>query len=286
MELLTSGLVLSILYSLEALSFVLVIRGTGALNFALGEMLVLGPYLFASMGGNNSDTALLALAGTVTAACLLGALIYRQLLRRLSGHQIWATVISLFAVADIMQAVIQLVWGSEPRTLSPFAFSTMHPLPGVRIDSYDLSVLIGGTVIIVAVFILTYATSLGLQMRACSEDANLAAYRGIPVKRIATISWCLGTVLAFLAGIALAIRTQLSPSLSLGFLVTFPAVLIGGFESLVGAVVGSFILAFIADALETYVGGQFSVAASYAILLIMILVRPYGLFGSRSEVRV
>jgi branched-chain amino acid transport system permease protein len=285
-ELLTSGLVLSVLYSLEALSFVLIIRGTGVLNFALGEMLVLGPYLFASMGGNHSQTAVLGLAGTIVAACLVGAVLYRQLLRRLVGHQIWAMVISLFAVADIMQAAIQLIWGSSPRALTPFAFHVTQPVPGVRIDNYDLSILIGGVVVIAAVFILTYGTRLGLHMRACAEDSRLAAYRGIHVRRVATISWCLGTALAFLAGIALALRTQLSPSLSDGFLTAFPAVLIGGFESLVGAVVGSIVLAFLSDSLDTYVGGQYSVPAGYALLLLMILVRPYGLFGSRSEVRV
>jgi branched-chain amino acid transport system permease protein len=284
---LMSTLVLGTLYALQAVAFVLVIRGTGILNFAQGQIMALGAYLCFGIRDQFGGPFALSLVLALFLTGAIGVGLYSFVLRHFEGSPVWSVVMALFGIGIVIDSLIQIKWGSGAHFLQLPIHVTPLKLPGgFRTDSLDL-VVVGFSLIFIAVLVfVVYGTSLGLRMRACADNKVVATYAGVSIGRVARISWFLASVFAALAGIAVATRTTVSPALSLSFLTAFPAVLIGGFESIVGAVVGAFILAFILQLGVTYVNSQIALALAYVILFVMLLVRPQGLFGARDIVRV
>lgn len=285
--LLVSGLVLGLLYSVQALAFVLVIRGTGVMNFAQGQILALGAYVFLALNGLAGGSFLTALIGMLVLAAVLGVVVYDGVVRHLARAPLWTVVIALFAVGLVLESLIQIRWGSEPRFMEPPVQPRPVHLPGGLVtDTLDLLMGAIAIVYIAAVVLATYFTPLGRRMRASADNQALAMHAGIDTRRIGRISWVLGSMMAALAGLMVAVRTTVSPALTLAFLTAFPAVLIGGFESIGGAVVGAFLLAYVLQAGVTYLGGAVALPLAYALLFAMLLFRPHGLFGARDIVRI
>lgn len=282
-----SSLTLGLLYSLQAIAFVLVIRGTGVLNFAQGQMLALGAYVFLDLATAFGLSFGVALVVMVVVLALFARVLYAVVLVRLQGVPIWSVVMALFGVASALDAVIQMRWGSTAQYLPPPIAITPVTLPGgFPTDSLDLLMDGLSLALIVAVLAVVYFTPLGLRMRASAEHRALAAYSGIDVQDIAAVSWTLSAGIAGVAGLAVALRTVVSPELSLTFLTAFPAVILGGLESVLGAVFASFVLAFVLQLGVTVFGSESALPLAYAILLIVLVVRPYGLFGARDIVRI
>lgn len=287
-----SILLIALIYSLQALGFVLVIRGTGVLNFAQGQMLALGAYLLWDISGrlgagDYMPRFLAGLAASLVIMGFFGALLFRGILARLEGAPIWAVVMLLFGVGAMLDSFLQIQWGSEPKFLQqPFPFGRVL-LPGAFVTNpTDLAIaVVAGAAIAVLVGVI-YLTPLGLRMRATAENPVLAAYAGVNVRAIATIAWLLSSVYVALAGIAIALRTTVSPELELSFLTAFPAVVLGGFESIAGAVVGSVILAAALQVAITYFGSPVALPLAYLLLLLTLVVRPQGLFGARDIIRI
>jgi branched-chain amino acid transport system permease protein len=285
--LLVSGLVLGLLYSVQALAFVLVIRGTGVLNFAQGQILALGAYGYLALNGRVGGSFLTALLGMLALAGVVGVVVYDGIVRHLARAPLWTVVIALFALGLVLDSLIQIFWGSEPRFMEPPIQPRPVHLPGgLTADTLDLLVSAIAVACIAAVVLATYLTPLGRRMRASADNQALAMHAGIDTRRIGRISWALGSMMAALAGLMVAVRTTVSPALTLAFLTAFPAVLIGGFESIGGAVVGAFLLAYALQAGVTYLGGAVALPLAYALLFAMLLVRPHGLFGARDIVRI
>lgn len=287
--LLVSVVLIGLLYSLQALGFVLVIRGTGVLNFAQGQMLALGGYItWAFVQNAPTRTGFMeGMALMVVVLVVLGILLYRVVLARLEGAPIWAVVMALFGIGAILDAVIQIQWGSSTLFLPLPVPVTGVQLPlGIVSNPLDLAIAGGSFIIIVGLLALVYLTPLGLRMRASAENKALAGYAGVSVGSIGVISWALAAGMVGLAGLALALRTTVSPELELAFLTAFPAVVLGGFESIAGAVVASFILAAVVQFGVYYFGSPIAVPIAYVVLLATLLVRPQGLFGARDIVRI
>jgi branched-chain amino acid transport system permease protein len=286
--LVVSVALIGVLYSLQALGFVLVIRGTGVLNFAQGQMLALGGYLFYDfVTGQFGSQFVPSLVAMLLVSCVLGVLIYRLVLARMEGAPPWAVVMALFGVGAILDALIQIRYGADPKILPTlFGFEPVHLAGGLITNRSDLFIFVISTAFIAALLALVYLTPLGLRMRASAENKDLAAYTGIRVKRIATISWGLSSFYVALAGLAIALRTTVSPELELAFLTAFPAVVLGGFESIVGAVVGSFLLAIILQIGVINFGSPVALPLAYLVLLLVLMLRPQGLFGARDIIRI
>jgi branched-chain amino acid transport system permease protein len=290
--LLVSIVLIALIYSLQALGFVLVIRGTGVLNFAQGQMLALGAYLLWDVSGRFSTGDYLPhfLAGVVASLVIMGlfgALLFRVILVRLEGAPIWAVVMLLFGVGAMLDSFLQVQWGSEPKFLQPpFPFGRVVLPGGFVTNPSDLAIAIFSTVAIAVLLGVIYLTPLGLRMRATAENPVLAAYAGVNVRGIATVAWLLSAVYVALAGIAIALRTTVSPEIELAFLTAFPAVVLGGFESIAGAVVGSVILAAALQVAITYFGSPVALPLAYLVLLLTLVVRPQGLFGARDIIRI
>lgn len=296
-----TGLLQGGIYALVALGLVLIYKSSGVFNFAQGHLLLIGAYVSWWL---TVEAGLPIWAGLVLAlitAVLLGVLIERLALRPLIGQPILSTIMVTLALAQLMQGVVILVWGPEQR-----AYPQLFPLEPFRLPE----VVVGETVIRVilkqnlvwsfvvalvgvAAFVLFFQkTDAGLAMRASAEDHQLAQSVGLRVRRIFALAWAIAAVVATGGGILLATVTGIDPGLSIVALKAFPAVLFGGLESIPGAIIGGLTVGVIESlaqglprsaAIRAMGLGQI---APYLVMLLVLLVRPQGLFGLKRIERI
>jgi branched-chain amino acid transport system permease protein len=274
--------------ALLAVGFVLIYRATGVVSFAQGSSMVFGAllcYTFTEHGWGLAP-ALIASAVLVFAG---SALIFRLVFARLIGAPPFVTAIATIGLATLLQAVAVLVWSDQPIALpsSALSLNSIHLGESFYTNQVQIFTIVL-TVIVFAVIIfgLRY-TPTGLHMRMVADSPRLAALNGINVSLISAAAWGLAGLTAGLAGVAFVLGTQSSPSTVYGLgLSAFPAILLGGLDSIAGALAGGAIIA-LADAVATiYAGGQWSDFISYGLLLLMLLMRPHGLFGRMEVSRV
>jgi branched-chain amino acid transport system permease protein len=274
--------------ALLAVGFVLLFRATGVVSFAQGSSMVFGALFFYAVAehGWGLVPALIASAVLVFVA---SALIFRLVFARLIGAPPFVTAIATIGLATMLQAVAVLIWSDQP--IAPP--SSLLSLNSIDLGGafYTNQVQIFTLVVTVVIFAVIIAglryTRTGLYMRLVADAPRLAALHGINVSMVSATAWGLAGLTAALAGIAFVLGTQSSPSTvyALG-LSAFPAILLGGLDSIVGALVGGAVIALIGAVATIYAGGQWADFISYALLLLVLLLRPHGLFGKPEVNRV
>jgi branched-chain amino acid transport system permease protein len=287
-QLLIIGVATGSIYGLIALGFTLVYKATKVFNFAQGDLMMLGAYMLVSTSSHALGLpAGLAIALAIASAIPIGLLFQLFFARPLIGQPFLPVVMATIGASLIIQAVIQMNWGLVDQPYHSQFPQQVFDVGGVRVSSFDL-ITIGVAAACVALFALFFRlTSIGLQMRAAADHNEGAVLSGINIHRVSLVAWGIGTVLAFVAGIILANgQGAVTFSLSGLGLLAFPAVVIGGLESIPGAVVGGIIVGI----LQALIGGYYDPLAQdslvYAALLVMLLVKPTGLFGQREIQRV
>jgi branched-chain amino acid transport system permease protein len=284
---LVGTLVLGAIYSLVGIGFVILYRSTGVLNFAQGTFMVAGAYVF-YWGLTSMELAWpLALLVSALVMMVLGAAVYIGLFRRLVGSDPLALVIASLGLGVVLQTVMAIVWGPNirivPRVL---AFDPIH-LGWISVTRVDIFVVGIAIAIIVALDLSLNKTRVGVRMRAVADRPLLSAFLGVNVHVMAAAAWAISSVCAGVAGTAYAMRASLDPGgISALGLLAFPAVLLGGLDSIRGALVGGLMLALTQNAASTFIGGKWSDLIAYAVLLAVLLVRPTGLFGKAQIARL
>lgn len=275
------------IYGLIALGFVLVFKATRVFNYAQGHLMMVGSFMLILFGPVLGLNTWLSMAIAVLSAVVIGLTFERVFVRPLLGLGFLAIVMATIGAALIIQSVVQMSFGTYDRAYTtPIAQGVYTPW-GIHVSKFDL-ITIGVAVAAFGIFGLFFRfTSMGLQMRAAAESNEAAALSGISIGRVSAVAWSISTILAFVCGVILANKTQnVNIQLADLGLYAFPAVVIGGLESVPGAIVGGLVVGL----LESFSGGYISTDASQAIvyggLLVMLLVRPYGLFGQKEIVRV
>lgn len=287
-QLVTGTLVLGSLYALVGVGFVILFRATGVVNLAQGGFMVLAAYLFYFLLTNARLPFAMALLVTLAVLAVVGAAIYLLLFRRLVGADPFVLVIATLGLSVLIEVIVQIIWGPEIRTL-PQVLSQrpIATLVGLRIAPLDLFT-VGIAVVLIGVFERgLHQTRLGIRMRAVADGPLLAALNRVNVHSISALAWAIAGLCAGAAGICYALRTSVDlVGLNALGLLAFPAVLIGGMDSIRGALIGGLVLALIQNLAVATIGGAWQDPIAYIILLIVLLLRPRGLFGSREMVRV
>jgi len=292
-----SGLALGAVYALVALGFVIIYRASRLLNFAQGALMLLGGYLawqFAvDWGWGFWLGTLFALVLTGAVAAGLQAGVLRWLIGRAPAAQILATV----GILVTLTALMQWIWGAEDRVdyAAGFRREQFHVF-GVSIPWVDLCAIVLSGVVVAVFFLVFRYTRLGIAMRATAADQEAALAQGISVRNVYTVSWAIAGVLAALAGVMLAVgagpTTVLQPNIAFYALLAFPAAIVGGLDSPIGAVVGGLIIgcaqqfggAYVVAKWVPELGANFTTVLPFIIMLLILLIRPAGLFG-RDDVR-
>ena len=279
------GFALGGTFALIALGLVLAFRATKVFNFAQGELILLPAFIIGYSEAHHVSLALsLTLAFVINA--FIGVLFYVAILNRTTNLPLFMGIFATLGMAAILDGVMGIVFqaGSYQVVIpgtpqgSVFIFRA-----GVSKESLFLAIL---TVVLAAVVAgVIRFTHIGLSITAAGQNSLLASQCGLQVRRLHTAAWGVAAVLAAVAGIAYAATTSASASmLSLG-LAALPAIVLGGMDSIEGAVVGGMIMGIVDGFAATYLGGQYVDVVTYGLLLVFLLVYPQGLFGSKEVVR-
>lgn len=300
-----TGLLNGGIIAIIALGIVLIYRSSEVFNFAQGQLVMLGAYLtwwFAGANENGRELFNLPLwaAALMAILCMavLGLLIERLALRPMTGQPLLAIILMTLGLAQLLEGTAAVVFGTDPKNNFPAPFSPSDviavPFPGafndtVFIKQALLATFIVAILVAVAFMLFFQYTRTGLAMRATSEDHELARSVGIRVPRIFGLSWAIAGVVATVGGILLATLTGVSLSLSIVALVAFPAILLGGLQSFPGAIIGGLLVGLVAalvQASSVQAVRNSAEIAPYVLLLIVLLIRPEGLFGEKRIERV
>jgi len=281
-------LVLGTLYAVVGVGFVILFRSTGIVNFAQGTFMVLGAYVFYTLYVEAHQGFLVSLVVALVAITLLGAVVNTLLFRRLIGADLFIVVVATMGLSLTLQTVALIIWGPDVRVLPHILPSetVVQPL-GIPFNRLDLLTIAAGVVLVGTLILVLRRSRLGLAMRAVADSTLLAALQRVNVPFYSGLAWAISGLCSALAGVALAMRTAVDPTniSSLGLLI-FPVVIIGGVDSIGGALVGGLIVAVIQELTNLYLGGSWVNPIAYGLLLLMLLVKPRGLFGSQEIVRV
>jgi branched-chain amino acid transport system permease protein len=285
-DVLAGSIVLSGIYLLIALSWVIVFRASRLWNFATGQFLVLGAFLAATLIRDGLNYWL-ASAVVLVGMGVLGAAMYRFLLRPLAGEEMYAPFIVTLGVGIVIQGLIPIFWGPNSLPLkAPFGDTALGLPAGIALTTNDLVVPIVAVIVYVALLALLRWTKVGGQMRAANESTILASQSGINVWLLFGVAFAIAFALLALAGIANGQRSLVAISaIPLGLKGLVPAML-GGLNSVGGAAVGAVIVAVLESMTVLYIGGDWSDLVVFSILLLVLAIRPYGLFGKAEVQRV
>jgi branched-chain amino acid transport system permease protein len=287
LQFLIIGISKGAIYGLIALGFVLVFKATRVFNYAQGHLMMVGSFMLIAFGPILGLNVWLAMLIAFLSAIFIGLSFERVFVRPLLGLGFLAIVMATIGAALIISAVIQISFGTYDRPFTtPIAQGVYVPW-GVHIAKFDL-LTIGVAVAAFVIFGLFFRfTSMGLQMRAAAESNEAAALSGISISRVSAVAWSVSTMLAFICGIILANKTQIvNISLADLGLYAFPAVVIGGLESVPGAIIGGMVVGLLESFSGGYISTDSSQAIVYAGLLVMLLIKPSGLFGQQEIARV
>jgi branched-chain amino acid transport system permease protein len=282
-----SSLVLAGTYALIALGWVFIFRATGILNFATGQFVVLGVYLFFWTSVELKLPILVALPIALALVGALGALMYLGTLRPLAGQPLFSPIMVTLGLSIVMTSAIVIIWGAQTRTLKPPLTVHTYKLPGHAIITTIGILTISTALVVYAVIMLLLRVSKrGVQMRATAENPLLASQRGINIDVIFMIAFAVAVAASTLAGLSFSYTNVLGPSIAAVGLRGLSPALIGGMDSIGGALVGSIVVAFIETAAVTQFGGDIKDMIAFMVLLVALAIRPYGLFGTPQIRRV
>ena len=281
LQLIVGGVANGCIYGLVALGFVLIYKATESVNFAQGDMMMLGAFITLQMV-NAEYWAMPFLLGVCAATLMMTVMSYglqSVVIQKLFGQPQFAVVILTIALGFVLRFIAGFIWGHEPLNLeTPFAGINVS-LGGLTLSMDEVVTVLVTIGLTGALFLFFQRTKLGVAMQASSQNQLAAYYMGVPVKRIHGLIWALSGGIATIAGVLFAAKGAIDPSLGLLGIKAFAAAVIGGFGSLPGALAGGLIIGIIEPFAGRYLPPGYSQIAPYAVMLLVLILRPNGLFS-------
>ena len=286
MQFVISGLAVGSIYGLVALGFVVVFKSTEVFNFAQGDLVMVGAYIGFGLMDRAGMPLWLAVPVTLVASAGLGLLLQQFLFRPMLGSPLLTMVMVTIALSLVIRGLVVIIFGPLEHGYPSTLPSNSWTVAGVTVSALDVTIM-GVALVAIACFGAFFRyTRAGLHLRAIGENPEAAAVVGINANRMFSVAMVIGTLLAAVGGILLANLQIVSPALGEIGLLAFPAAVLGGMRSIPGAIVGGLLIGVIGSLSTGYVGGNDSTAVIYGVLLLVLLVRPNGLLGSREVARV
>jgi branched-chain amino acid transport system permease protein len=280
------GLLSGGVMALIALSFVLIYKGTGVVNFAVGEVMMLGAYLYYAGAVTFGLAPWLAFGLALLAIAVLAVLVERAVLRPLSGQPVVAVLMATIGMASVVHGGVEAFWGGDtytPPTLLPRTPLMLGEvlIPGTVLGNFAVAA------VLIAGFLAFFRYSkTGISLRATASDPVTVATLGIHINYAQRLTWILSGLVGTVAGVLIASSAGLSPLLAAAALSVFAAIILGGLDSVLGAIVASLMIGWIEAVAAGYLGGKSRDVVPYVVVLAILIVKPYGIFGSRTIERL
>ncbi|MDY7037706.1 MAG: branched-chain amino acid ABC transporter permease [Thermodesulfobacteriota bacterium] len=290
-QLIIAGLSIGALYGLIGLGFVLIFKATDILNFAQGEAMMVGAYFCYVMMINLHVPFYIAIILTILFLVLVGAVTDSLVIHPLFGESILSIVMVTLGLSIFLKAVITIIFGSYSQLFpSPFPDESIAIVKGLFISYTQLWILLCSGILVTVFFLVFKYSKMGLAMRATANDQEASYLMGVNIKRIFAQTWGISFVVAGVGGVFLANLMSLSPDLSIIAIRVFPAIVLGGMESVPGAIIGGLIIGLAENIVGGYfderLGGGTKDITGFVILFLLLIIKPYGLFGIKKIERV
>lgn len=283
---LVGGIALGCVYGLIALGFVLIYKATEVVNFAQGDLMMLGGFVAFTFIDQLGLNYWLGFACAVLAMAAFGSLVERLIVRPILGYPQFSGVMVTIGLGFALRAVAGMIWGTDDLRIDT-PFSTGVVRVGQLVLAYDkLSVIVATIVLCIALWVYFNKTRMGVAMQATSQNMLGAYYMGIPVKRVFSLIWAISAAVAGFAGVLLAPIAFIHTNIGFLGLKAFPAAVLGGFGSIPGALIGGIIIGIVETLSGFYLPAGFKDVAAYVVLLAVLMVRPEGLLGLHMRKRV
>jgi branched-chain amino acid transport system permease protein len=289
LEVLIGGMLAGVMYSLVAFGFVLVYKASGVFNFAQGAMVLFAALTFVSLTERGAPSWV-ALPLTLLLMLIMAWLIERWVLRPLVNRQPIVLFMATLGLSYVIEGIAQLAWGTQVHALELGIDDVPFDVGGVFISQFDLFAATSAGVLVASFSLMFNRTRMGLRLRAVADDPLAALAVGVNLRKVLAVVWSVAGLVALIAGLLWGARSGVQFSLSLVVLKALPVLIIGGFTSISGAVVGGLLVGASEKLAEVYigplVGGGIENWFPYALAVLFLFVRPYGLFGERTVQRV
>ncbi len=291
LQLVITGIVVGSMYALVALGFVLIYKSSRVINFAQGELVLIGAFVCLSLTTTYKVPFLLAFLLTMIIAVLVGLVIERLFLRPMIGEPVLSIIMLTIGLSSLLRGVIELIWGTETRVFPPFFSQKPLELGGgiVVSEIYVWSFVFAALFLVIFSLFFKY-TSQGIAMRAAADDEDAALSMGISIKKIYGMAWAIAALVAGVGGIVIGNINGVNISVSAMGLKVFPVVILGGLDSIPGAIIGGLTIGILENLaggyLDPYVGGGTKEIFPFVILVLILMIKPYGLFGLERIERV
>ena len=292
LQLVISGLVLGSIYALVALGFAIIFKSTSVVNFAQGELMMFGAYFCFSMVVQYKVPWIWAFLITILFSIALALVVERLILRPMIGEPVISIIMVTIGLSSVLRSIVTAIWGTQIQVYDPplFPEATVNlvgvPTSQVYLWSFGLSA------VLLALFAVFFKYSkAGVAMRATAFSNQVALSMGIPVKNIFALAWCIASVVSAIGGILIGSINGINVQLGHFGLKVFPAVILGGLDSIPGAAIGGLIVGVLENLSDGVLKTTFGLSgikevAPYVYLVIILMIKPYGLFGKKEIERI
>lgn len=288
LQVLVSGIAQGCIYGLIALGFVLIYKATETVSFAQGELMMLGAFLGLALMAAPGFPFWLAVLASTAAMGAFGVVVERAVIRPILGQPAFSIVMLTIGIGYVARGAITMIpnVGTDTHTLQvPYRNQTLE-FAGVVFAIEQLVVIAATAALCALLYLMFRFSKVGIAMQAASQNQLAAWYMGIPVKRLNGLVWGLAAAVAAVAGLLLAPITFIHANMGFIGLKAFPAAVVGGFGSLPGAIVGGLIIGVVESLSGFFLPEGFKDVAAYVVVLVMLMVRPNGLFGGNLRKKV
>jgi branched-chain amino acid transport system permease protein len=290
-QLLVNGLIVGTLYGVVAMSFVLIYKATQVVNFAQGEFLLIGAWVCWWLLTKYELPFYLGMPITLVFMLIFGVALQVIVLRPMIGEPIISVIMVTIGLSTIFQAAMKWIFGTNQQPFPPVFATQSVSILGLQIQTVYLMSLAVSLAMMAGMAWFFRASKYGLAMRATAFNQQVAQSLGVPVKTVFAMAWAISAVVSAVAGVVVAVVNGVSAGLSAYGIKVFPAVILGGLDSIAGAVIGGVIigllenLAHFVDSQYLHWGNLYEIAPFY-VLIIILMIKPYGLFGTKDIERI
>jgi len=288
LQLVTTGLAIGSIYAVIALGFVIIYKATKIFNFAHPELVLFGGYLAIVLVHYLPFP--IAILATILIAGLLGFVIERLFMRPLFGQPLLSVIIVTLALGYIIRGLLIGLWGVDTKTFPPYLPTGTVDVAGVMIPLVGLWALLTALILLSLLLAFFHFTRIGIAMRAVANDQLSASTLGVSLRRIFAYSWALASIVGAVGGIVLGTWLGVNIALAGSGLKVIAAILLGGLDSIPGAILGGFLLGLVENVVGGWVDAHllygFKDIVAFVVILLVLLVKPYGLFGTEQIERL
>lgn len=286
LNLLLSGIAIGAVYGMLAMGYALIFKVSRVVNFGQGEVMMLIAYIAYTVALRTDAGIIWISLAVILSAVGIGAVIERLIIRPMLGQPVFSIVMMTIALGVLIRAIVSMFWGSNPTAMFAGPSGEMWDVFGVSLLPGQIALLALYLAICVSVWAWLQFSMYGIAMRAAASDQTVTMLMGISVPTLSRLAWCISALIAGTAGVLFANIYHLGPELAHLGIRAFPAAILGGLDSVIGSAFGGILIGIIENMAGGYLGAGFKEIAGFIVIVAVLMVRPYGLFGQKDIERV